>query len=110
MTIEKRKEFDSIAQRVLYGFNFVYSDFTAVDSDIATAQEQEKLHELMGRIIDKLYENPNLIGLPDNPDEAYEWYMVSNQKPALSAIFLSIYKTLYEFYKRPRRYLAAASQ
>ncbi len=99
MTIKKRKEYDSIAQRVLYGFNFVYSDFESIDSDIVTEQEQGELHELMGRIIDKMYEKPNLIGLPDNPDEAYEWYMVSNQKPALSAIFLSIYKTLYEFYK-----------
>ena len=99
MTIKKRKEFDSIAQRVLYGFIFVYSDFAPVASDMATEQEQKRLHELMGQIIDRLYENPNLLGLPDNPDEAYEWYMVSNQKPALSTIYLSIYKTLYEFYK-----------
>ncbi|MDD4165376.1 MAG: hypothetical protein PHD66_09295 [Eubacteriales bacterium] len=99
MDISRKKEFDSITQRILYGFNFVYSDFMPVDSDMATDQEQEKLHDLMGQIINKLYETPALLGLPENPDEAYEWYMVSNQKPALSAIYLSIYKTLYEFYK-----------
>jgi hypothetical protein len=99
MDISRKKEFDSITQRVLYGFKFIYSDFSPVDSDIATYQEQEKLHELMGQIINKLYETPALLGLPENPDKAYEWYMVSNQKPDLSTIYLSIYKTLYEFYK-----------
>lgn len=99
MDISRRKEFDSVAQRVLYGFKFVYSDFAPTLSHMATEQEQKKLHELMGQIIEKLYETPALLGLPENPDEAYEWYMVSNQKPALSAIYLSIYKILYEFYR-----------
>ncbi len=36
MTLHKRKEFDSIAQRVLYGFLLVYSDFAPIDSDMAT--------------------------------------------------------------------------
>jgi hypothetical protein len=99
MDISRRKEFNSIAQRVLYGFMFIYSDFAPVDSDMATNQEQQKLHELMGKMINSLYENPALLELPENPDEAYEWYVVNNQKPALSAIYLAIYKTLYEFYK-----------
>ncbi len=99
MVIEKRKTFDSVAQRVLYGFNFIYSDFDPIGSDLAAEEEQKRLHNLMGQILDKLYENPHLLNLPDAPDEAYEWYMVNNQKPALSAVFLSIYKSLYEFYK-----------
>lgn len=95
----RKKEFDSIAQRVLYGFRFVYSDFNPVISEVATEQEQKKLHERMGQMINKLYETPSILGLPENPDEAYEWYTVNNQKPDLNIIYLSIYKTLYEFYK-----------
>lgn len=99
MDIFRKKEFDNTAQRILYGFLFVYSDFEPVASDTADAQAQKKLHESMGRMLGRLYETPALLGLPENPDEAYEWYEVSNRKPALSAVYLSAYKTLYEFYK-----------
>lgn len=99
MIIERKKEFSSVTQRVLYGFKFVYSGFVPVISDHTNENCQRKLHELMGQMIDRLYDTPDLLNLPNHPDEAYEWDISSNQKPALSAAYLLIYKTLYEFYK-----------
>jgi len=93
------KEFDSVAQRVLYGLRFVYADFVAVESDLVSAGSQQRLHELMGRMLGRLYEEPGLLELPDNPDEAYEWHLCNNQKPALNAVFLAVCKPIYEFYK-----------
>lgn len=99
MKIERIKEFQSVSQRVLYGFKFVYSDFSPISSEIANELEQKNLHEQMSQIINKMFEEPSIINLPDNPDEAYEWHLSSNQKPDLSAVYLSVYKGLYEFYR-----------
>lgn len=99
MTIKPMKTFERISQRILYGLNFMYSEFEPIESDKADAQSQRKLHRLMGQIIDRLYENPELLNLADNEDEAYEWYAVNNTNPALDNVYKSIFKRLYDFYK-----------
>lgn len=73
MTIKPRKAFDIISQRIIYGLNFMYSEFVPIESEKADEQGQKKLHRLMGQMIDKLYETPRLLNLADNADEAYEW-------------------------------------
>ena len=99
MLIKKTTAFDSISQRVLYGLNLIYSDFAPVASEAVSEQAQRKLHELMGLLIDKLYERPALLNLTEHKDEAYQACEINNMKPELDKIFQSIFKSLYEFYK-----------
>ncbi|MCL1855909.1 MAG: hypothetical protein FWF86_09265 [Clostridia bacterium] len=99
MTIEPIKSFDTIAQRILYGLNFMYSEFVLVASEAVSEQAQRKLHGLMTRMIDKLYENPALLNLTDHKDEAYQAWEINNMKPELDKVYQSIFKALYEFYK-----------
>lgn len=99
MTIEPITAFDTISHRVIYGFNLIYSEFMPVESEKADEQGQRNLHKLMGQIIDKLYENPKLLNLADNADEAFEWYALNNSNPELDQVYKSIFKSLFDFYK-----------
>ena len=99
MTIKPIKTFDTISQRIIYGLNFMYSEFVPIESEKANEQGQQKLHRLMGQIIDKLYETPKLLNLADNADEAYDWYAINNTNPELDKVYKSIFKSLFDFYK-----------
>ena len=99
MTIKPITAFDTISQRIIYGLNFMYSEFVPIESEKADEQGQKKLHRLMGQMIDKLYETPKLLNLADNADEAYEWYAINNTNPGLDKAYKSIFKCLFDFYK-----------
>ena len=99
MTIQPITSFDTIARRVLYGLTFMYSVFAPVESERADARSQKKLHGLMGRMIDKLYENPKLLGLPMDADKAYEWRAINSSDPGLDKAYKAIFKRLYDFYQ-----------
>jgi hypothetical protein len=99
MIIERKNEFDSVAQRCLWGYCFAYSDFAPVNSDMADENAQKTLHEWMEQLLKKLYENPGLLDLPRDADEAFEWYICNNQKPELNVVYLKIFKILFEFYQ-----------
>jgi len=77
----------------------IFSQFIPVDSKSVTITNQEKLHKIMGLIIDKLYNNPELLNLTTHKDEAYQSHEVNNMKPELDRIYQSVFKSLYEFYK-----------
>lgn len=99
MTIEPIAAFDTISQRIIYGLNFMYSDFVPVESEKADVQGQRKLHRLMGQMIDKLYETPQLLHLAGDADAAYEWYAINRSDPELDKGYQSIFKCLFDFYK-----------
>ena len=99
MTIKPMTAFNTISQRIIYGLNFMYSEFIPIESEKADEQDQQKLHMLMGQMIDKLYENPKLLNLADDADEAYEWYATNNTNPGLDKVYQSIFKCLFDFYK-----------
>ncbi len=99
MTIKPIKDFATISQRILYGLNFMYSEFMPIESEKADVQSQKKLHAFMGQIIDKLYEDPSRLSLADNADEAYEWHAINNTNPGLDKVYQSIFKRLFDFYK-----------
>ena len=98
MTIERMTAFDTIAQRILYGLRFMYSEFVPAASEIADEQAQEKLHGLMAQMIDRLYENPKLLGLAGDADEAFACELLKCN-PALDKVYKSIFKAIYDFYK-----------
>jgi hypothetical protein len=99
VTIRPITAFDSIAQRIVYGLKLMVSDFAPIESDQADERGQRNLHRLMGQLLDRLYESPGLLSLPDHPDEAYAWYEVNNSNPELDQSYKSVFKCLYDFYK-----------
>jgi hypothetical protein len=91
--------FNSISHRILYTLNLIYSEFTPIDSSDISKHTQKELHGLMGQMIDKLYENPKLLNLSSDKDEAYQSWEVNNMKPALDKIYVSVFKSLFDLYK-----------
>jgi hypothetical protein len=77
----------------------MYSEFVPVESEKADEQGQKKLHRLMGTMIDRLYETPELLNLSGSADGAYEWSAVNNSNPELDKGYKSIFKCLSDFYK-----------
>jgi len=91
--------FETVAKRALYGMKLIYSDFQPIEADNSSEQDQKKLHETMGLLVEKLNENPSLLSLPDDKDEAYQVWEVNNLKPELDKVYQTIFKSLFEFYK-----------
>ena len=91
-------KFNSIAHRIIHGLKFMYSDFAPTDSKNVSVQSQKKLHLLMQQILEKLHENPKLLRLPIEKDEAYHARECNNMRPVLDRAYKSVFKTIYEFY------------
>ncbi len=106
MVIEKTSKFKSVAQRCVWGYRFTFADFAPIISDMASEDEQAAAHEWMGLLLERLYEKPDLLDLPPDIDEAYEWYVCNNQKPELNSVYTRVFKILFEFYRF--LYMAAA--
>lgn len=99
MKIEKIDNFSNISQRIIYGFNFSFSEFHPINSQIANETAQKELHLIMQKLIEILYHNPALINLSVDKDESYEWLVCGNQFPELQKKYQSICKALYNFYR-----------
>jgi len=98
MLTHRINEFKNISQRILYGLYFAYSDFEPVVSEFANDEEQKTLHTNMKCLIGKLYDNPALLGLPTNKDEAYDYLVCNNERPELNKIYMAAFKTLHRFF------------
>ena len=90
--------FSSISQRVLYAYLFSFSDFKPIKNEGISETSQESLHTFMRRILEKVYEKPELLSLPLDTDWAYPINVCNNQFPEVDKIYQSVFKTLYEFY------------
>lgn len=97
--LTKTKTFSSLAQRILFGFNFIFSDFAPIKSELADEDSQRKLHTMMGQMLERLYDDPSLINIPICADKAYDWYALNNSDKELDAVYKDIFKIIYEFYK-----------
>ncbi len=99
MKIKQTKVFNTISERIIYGLNFLYSEFVPTKSEKVDEIAQQKLHKLMGRMIDMLYDTPEFLNLVDAKDEAFEWYATNNTNPELDMAYKSVFKGIYDFYK-----------
>lgn len=97
MDLKNKNDFNSIAQRVLWGYRFVFSEFAPIPLQEAGEQEQRELHTCMGCLIEALYDDPGLLNLPMREDEAYN--ACYNENPELSKVYKEIFKKIYEFYR-----------
>jgi hypothetical protein len=85
--IEMTKMFDSfenLAQRGIYYFLATMPQFNAVKSKRATAKEQENAYNFIKGIYEKLYANPELLGLKIQPDDCFPAHWTPRkEKPGL---------------------------
>lgn len=92
--IDRKTTFDSIAQRILYGLVFSYSD----DSFIENASEVE-WYNIMKHMLFRVYEDPSLLGLPVDLDDSFRLHQCNNEKPELIKIYKKSMKVITNFYK-----------
>ena len=76
--------FDSLAQRVLYRYAFVFSDFFPIESDDVSIDSQCSLYDLFGSIVHGLTDNPSVLTLSTaHPDEWLNAHMIMSARPEL---------------------------
>lgn len=90
--------FESISKRVLFAFRLSFSEFSPAESETVSPESQRMLYDILNDIQNNLYNNPYLLALPADPDDSYPWYLCNNQRPELSAVYTTVFKTLYDFY------------
>lgn len=77
--------FENLAQRGIHYFVATMPLFCAVNSQSASENEQENAYNLIKEIYNKLYYNPELLGMKIHPDDCFEfWWTKRTEKPGLS--------------------------
>lgn len=94
-----RKTFDTLPQRIFYNYKLCLSPFIAVKSDLVSEIEQKQLHDWSVSVINKLYEQPELMNINDEPDDCFELYVCNNRKPELSKSFRKSGELMNNFYR-----------
>lgn len=92
------KDFENLAQRVVYGYAGTMPGFVPVKSNLATEQSQKQLHGFISDMAQILYSNPETIGLPIRPDDYYNDWELQNCKPDLIDAMRNIKKKIDDFY------------
>lgn len=84
MKIENKigQDFDSLSQRILYSYIATYPDFKPVDNGVSY-ESQKQMHDFIEDTLLLIYEHPELLGTPDEPDAYYENWALNNSNPSL---------------------------
>jgi len=78
------KSFNNLAQRSINYFIVTMPKFAAVKSESTSKNEQENAYNFIKGIYDKLFNNPELLGLKILSDDCYpEWWTPKKEKPGL---------------------------
>ncbi|MDR2559408.1 MAG: hypothetical protein LBC86_07705 [Oscillospiraceae bacterium] len=89
------KTFENLAQRGVHYFLAAMPRFDAVKSKRATAKEQENAYNFIKEIYEKLYENPELLGLKIHPDDCFpDYWTPKKEKPDLKTRINSYVKSI----------------
>ena len=92
--------FDCLARRILYGYEFCFADFAAVDSSEVSVESQKGFYDLCKSIVHGLYVDPTLLALSvDDPDAAFHSHECGNSRPDVTKRIKSITKALNAFYE-----------
>jgi hypothetical protein len=92
------KNFDNLAQRMVYVYLGSFPRFVPVKSEQASEYAQKQMFRFLEDMLCKLYDNPALIDLPLPPDDCYEDWMLNNKKPFLIKAMRSINKSITSFF------------
>ena len=93
-----RKDFDSLAQRIIYTYKCTYPICIPIEDDKASESSQRQMHGFLHDAINRIYDNPGLLNLQEEPDDFYEVWMVNNNKPELDGKMRKTEKVLFDFY------------
>jgi len=78
------KTFKNLAQRSINYFLVTMPRFTAVKSESADKKEQENAYDFIKGIYEKLFDNPEHLGLKIPEDDCYpDWWTPKKEKPGL---------------------------
>lgn len=77
------KDFENLAQRSIYYFIATYPPFYSVNSAEASVEEQKEAHAFIKGIYEKLYRQPDLLGLKPLPDDSYGDWDLQKTNPGL---------------------------
>ncbi len=93
-----RKDFDSLAQRIIYTYKCTYPICIPIEDDKVSESSQRQMHGFLHDAINRIYNNPGLLNLQEEPDDFYEVWMVNNNKPELDGKMRKTEKVLFDFY------------
>ncbi len=90
-------EYESLAHRAIDFHKKTFSPFLPVKSDIADRQAQQQMHGFLYDVLERLYGDPGIIGLPDVPDERFMGLQKDN--PELGKRYGKIASRFIAFYE-----------
>lgn len=92
------RNFNSLAQRLVYAYKCTYPICIPVESDKASEISQKQMHGFLQEVINKIYENPYLLNFQQEKDDFYEDWMLNNSNQKLDDKMRKIEKSLFDFY------------
>ena len=91
------KNFESLAQRVIYCYAGTFPGFVPVKSYKASEHSQLELYGFIENMLQKLYEDPSLLALSFQEDDFYEDWALQKTKPKLIVEMKNYQKKINEF-------------
>ena len=92
------KSFNSLAERVIYGYKCTFPDCLPVAEDKVSEISQRHMHGFFREAICSIYKNPSLLNLPTEKDDFFENWEMMNSRPELIESMRKIEIALLNFY------------
>lgn len=89
--------FASLGQRVVYSYLITLPAFVPYGGCGVPVESQRSMASFIRNLLTRVYEDPELIGIPSYPDDCYENWMLYKTKPDLQAQMLKVDNKLQEF-------------
>lgn len=93
-----RKNFDSLAQRIIYAYTCTYPDCLPIIDKRAGENSQRHMHGFLKATINSIYNNPSLLNFQEEKDGFYEDWMLNNSNTELDDKMRKAEKVLLDFY------------
>lgn len=91
------KQFDSLAQRVVYMYMVSYSKFRPIHDDEVSEEAQKQMHSFLSDVLCNIYNNPTLIDLEIELDDFYNGEAFKD-KPDLNETMKKLEKKFLSFF------------
>lgn len=93
-----RKNFDNLAQRIIYAYQCTYPICLPISDERASERSQRHMHEFLQDTINIIYHNTAVLNFQDEKDDFYEVWMLNNSNPELDDKMRKTEKVLLDFY------------
>lgn len=92
--------FETLGHRIIFAYLVTMPGFVPITSLPVTLESQEAMHQFLENSIQKIFEQPMLVGIDTIPDEYYQNNEFLNEKPKLFQRMMAIEYKLVHFYHR----------